>query len=97
MDDIAMTVYRKVGSRIREVRVKSGMSQADLSVKANISLPHISDIELGKTRMKLDTLCVSLKHCKCLLMRCCAQTSRQSIASTKTSIQKCWLIAHPAR
>ena len=55
MDDIAMTVYKKVGSRLREVRVKNGMSQADLSVKANISLPHVSDIELGKTRMKLDT------------------------------------------
>ena len=24
MDDIAMTVYKKVGSRIREVRVKNG-------------------------------------------------------------------------
>ena len=55
MDDISMTVYKKVGARIREVRVNSGMSQADLSVKAYISLPHESDIELGKTRMRLDT------------------------------------------
>lgn len=42
-----------IGSRIREVRIKKGMSQAELAVKANISLPHISDIELGKTRMML--------------------------------------------
>lgn len=42
-----------IGSRIREVRIKKGMSQAELAVKANISLPHISDIELVKTRMML--------------------------------------------
>jgi len=50
-----MTEYKKIGSRIREVRIKNGMSQADLSVKAHISLPHISDIELGKTKMLLPT------------------------------------------
>ena len=42
-----------IGSRIRDARIKNGMSQADLAVKANISLPHISDIELGKTNMLL--------------------------------------------
>ena len=42
-----------IGSRIREVRIKKGMRQAELAVKATISLPHISDIELGKTRMML--------------------------------------------
>jgi predicted transcriptional regulator len=44
-----------IGSRIREARVKCGMSQSDLAVKANISLPHISDIELGKTNMMLSS------------------------------------------
>lgn len=29
------------------------MSQADLTAKANLSLPHISSIEKGKTSMKL--------------------------------------------
>ena len=29
------------------------MSQAELAAKANISLPHISDLELGKSRMML--------------------------------------------
>ena len=42
-----------IGSRIRETRIKNGMSQADLAVKANISLPHISDIERGKSNMIL--------------------------------------------
>ncbi|WP_294852274.1 helix-turn-helix domain-containing protein [uncultured Oscillibacter sp.] len=48
-----ITESQIIGSRIREVRVKKGMSQAELAVKANISLPHISDIELGKSRMML--------------------------------------------
>lgn len=42
-----------IGSRIRATRIKNGMSQADLAVKANISLPHISDIERGKSNMML--------------------------------------------
>ncbi len=44
-----------IGSRIREVRIKKGMSQAELAAKANISLPHISDIELGKSNMMLSS------------------------------------------
>ncbi len=42
-----------IGSRIREARIKNGMSQAELAVKSSISLPHISDIELGKSNMML--------------------------------------------
>ncbi len=55
MDESIITEYKKIGTRIREIRIKNGMSQADLSVKAHISLPHISDIELGKTKMLLAT------------------------------------------
>lgn len=44
-----------IGSRIREARISKGMNQAELAVKASISLPHISDIELGKTKMMLST------------------------------------------
>lgn len=55
MSEVDMTDYQKVGARIRETRVQQGMSQADLSFKSQISLPHISDIELGKTQMKLAT------------------------------------------
>ena len=44
-----------VGSRIRAVRTSRGMSQADLAVKAAVSLPLISNIERGKTGMQLET------------------------------------------
>lgn len=38
-----------IGSRIKAVRTSRGMSQADLAVKASVSLPLISNIERGKT------------------------------------------------
>lgn len=44
-----------VGSRIKAVRISRGMSQADLAVKAAVSLPLISNIERGKTGMQLET------------------------------------------
>jgi len=46
---------KKIGSRIRAVRLSQSMSQADLAVKASVSLPLISNIELGKTSMQLET------------------------------------------
>ena len=55
MDDKGRELYVKVGSRIRELRIQKKMSQADLSEKAHVSLPHISAIELGKTQMLLGT------------------------------------------
>lgn len=55
MDEQLLTEYKKIGARIREVRLNRNMSQADLSEKSHISLPHISDIELGKSMMKLAT------------------------------------------
>lgn len=45
----------EVGKRIREIRVKKNMSQADLAEQANISLSQISDIETGKSSMRLTT------------------------------------------
>ena len=55
MDNTAMEFYQKVGQRIKEIRLQKKMSQADLSVAAKISLPHISDIERGKTKLQLAT------------------------------------------
>lgn len=46
---------KQIGSRIREVRSKRLMSQAELAEKASLSLPLISNIELGKTNMQLVT------------------------------------------
>lgn len=45
----------EIGKRIREFRVKKNMSQAALADKANVSLSQISDIERGKTSMRLTT------------------------------------------
>lgn len=53
MLETSMDESKVIGSRIREARIKRGMSQAELAVKANISLPHISDLERGKSSMML--------------------------------------------
>lgn len=47
--------HKKVGERIRVIRMQRKMSQADLAERAQIALSHISDIELGKKRMLLVT------------------------------------------
>lgn len=44
-----------IGSRIKAVRTSRHMSQADLAVKASVSLPLVSNIERGKSRMQLET------------------------------------------
>ena len=46
---------QEIGERIRRARLAMNMSQQELSTKANISLPHISEIENGKKSMKLQT------------------------------------------
>ena len=59
---------KQIGSRIRAARSSKGMSQADLAVKASVSLPLISNIELGKTRMHLDSasgVYRSFAACRC--------------------------------
>ena len=50
-----LTESQLIGSRIREARINRHMSQADLAVKANITVPHISNIDKGKTSMKLES------------------------------------------
>ena len=45
----------EIGKRIREIRTNEKMSQADLADKANISLSQVSDIETGKSSMRLTT------------------------------------------
>ena len=63
MTEHDLTESQLVGSRVRDARINRRMSQADLAAKANISLPHISNIEKGKTSMKLETFI-----CKYLLI-----------------------------
>ncbi len=55
MDEKLNSLYKSIGSRIREARLKQNMSQQQLAEKANLSLPLISVIERGKSQMQLVT------------------------------------------
>lgn len=55
MDTKQREEYKKIGARIREIRLQKHMSQANLADKANIHLSHISDIENGKSTLLLPT------------------------------------------
>ena len=51
---------KQIGARIRDIRIKKGMSQQQLAEAAGLSLPHVSVIELGKSEMKLSTfMCIA--------------------------------------
>ena len=55
VDDKQKEENKNIGMRIREIRVQMHMSQANLADKANISLSQVSDIENGKSAMRLAT------------------------------------------
>ncbi len=48
--------YELLGQRIREARIKTGMTQATLSGIIGLSPAHYSHIESGKARINLPTL-----------------------------------------
>ena len=56
MDKFSPEELSRIGARIRELRKKKNMSQAELAEKAHIALPRISPIENGKTEMFISTL-----------------------------------------
>ena len=39
--------YHQIGGRVREIRIKNGMTQEQLAEAANLSVPYISHIERG--------------------------------------------------
>ena len=45
---------KEVGLRIKEVRKKRRISQADLAEIINVSISHMSDIETGRTNFGVD-------------------------------------------
>lgn len=49
-----MDKIKEVGERIREARKKKGLSQMEFANMLQISTPHLSDIENGKTKYALD-------------------------------------------
>lgn len=55
MEHCDLLEYKLIGTRIKETRIEKKMSQAELAEASNISLPHISNIERGKSSMMLST------------------------------------------
>jgi len=49
-------LFSEIGRTIRDARIKMGLSQADLALKAGMKQPDISMIEEGKKNMTLGTL-----------------------------------------
>lgn len=45
-----------VGERIKELRIKHGLTQKQLAEKAKISNSYLCDIEVGRTNPSLKTL-----------------------------------------
>ena len=46
----------EIGARIRQLRKDKGLSQQDCAEQLDISVPHLSDIENGKTNFGIDIL-----------------------------------------
>lgn len=47
---------KSIGNNIKELRLKTGLTQQQLAEKANISNVHMSHIETGNVTMSLDCL-----------------------------------------
>jgi transcriptional regulator with XRE-family HTH domain len=50
-----MDIKKRIGLRIKELRKKRGLSQEEVSAKADITAKHLSSVELGKENPTLDT------------------------------------------
>jgi transcriptional regulator with XRE-family HTH domain len=48
-----MSITEKFGKRIKEIRQSKGISQEELSIKAQLHRTYISSIELGKRNVSL--------------------------------------------
>lgn len=48
--------YCKLGLRIKEMRKRKKMSQQELSYEIEYSIPHISHVENGSTKLSVDFL-----------------------------------------
>lgn len=48
--------YTIIGSRLKQVRLKSGLTQEDLAEKLNVSIAFLSRIECGKCKISLKRL-----------------------------------------
>lgn len=48
--------YKDIGNRIRKFRKLKNLSQEELAEKVEISVPHMSHIETGNTKLSLQVL-----------------------------------------
>ena len=51
-----MKIKAKFGKRLREIRVEKGISQEELSFRANLHRTYISSVELGKRNISLENI-----------------------------------------
>lgn len=51
-----MDVKIKVGTRLRELRIKNNLTQQQLSMVADIDRTYISDVENGRRNISIETL-----------------------------------------
>lgn len=51
-----MLDYYQIGQRIRKIRKARGLSQEELAARVDISVPHMSHIETGNTKLSLPVL-----------------------------------------
>ncbi len=79
--------YKDIGARVRAVRKRLGMTQERLAELADISIPHMSHIETGSTKVSLPTLImlanamdVSLDELVCSSIRESRQVYQQELA-----------------
>lgn len=49
-------LYRKFVTRVRELRIKKGLSQAELAEKIGTAQPHISAMERGRSAPSFDKI-----------------------------------------
>ncbi len=59
--------YKDLGMRIRKKREASGMSQAELAGKAQLSTQHISNVENARSKIGLDKLVIIANILNCSL------------------------------
>jgi transcriptional regulator with XRE-family HTH domain len=53
-----LTPYlRRVGRRIQDLRVQSGLRQIDVNERAGLTYRHYQNIEAGRVNVTLSTLC----------------------------------------
>lgn len=48
--------YKAIGIRIRDARIKKEMTQEELALKLELSVPYISNIENSHTKLSLSTI-----------------------------------------